>query len=70
MSLYPEKPLRVGGLRGGEGENQCTLYIIGPLRWLEAGLCPPDVREEPGGALYVPFSIGSSPLAELLSQMD
>ena len=30
-------------------KNQCTLYIFGPLGWLEAGLCLPMYRKSPEG---------------------
>ena len=30
-------------------ENQCTLYIFGPLGWLEAGLCLPMYGKSPEG---------------------
>ena len=34
-------------------ENQCTLYIFWPTGVAGGRAVPPDVREEPGGALYV-----------------
>ena len=35
-----------------QGENQCIVYIS-PTELAGGRAVPPDVREEPGGALYV-----------------
>ena len=45
-----------------EGENQCTLYVFGPLGWLEAGLCLPMYGKSPEG-LYTSTLHGLLPLS-------
>ena len=41
-----------------QGENQCTLYIFGPLGWLEAGLRVSSVSDHPSNGWERPKQAG------------